>query len=142
MALDPPVRRSCGVMDVHRRLLSVDPAYRAARAEIETEAVARERRDATFAPKRARTVPVVVHIVYRTREENLSDDQVNNQIRVLNRDFRKKNSDANQVPAPFKPLAADTMIQFKLATEDIFGNKTSGGPVPRHRSEPSARTTK
>src|SRR5262245_15760385 len=35
---ETPRRRTCGTMDVHRRLLSRDPAYARARAEIENHA--------------------------------------------------------------------------------------------------------
>lgn len=39
------------------------------------------------------TIPVVVHIVWRDAVENISDAQVQSQLKVLNEDFRKKNSD-------------------------------------------------
>ena len=39
-------------------------------------------------------IPVVVHIVYNNSDQNISNDQVRSQIKVLNQDFRKKNSDA------------------------------------------------
>ncbi|WP_051203476.1 GEVED domain-containing protein [Hugenholtzia roseola] len=72
------------------------------------------------------TIPVVVHVIYRTSTENISEAQINSQIAVLNQDFRKTNADANNAPSEFAPLAADTEIQFVLATTDPSGNPTTG----------------
>jgi hypothetical protein len=47
------------------------------------------------------TIPVVVHIVYRTTAENISDAQVQSQIDVLNEDFRRLNADAVNTPSLF-----------------------------------------
>src|SRR5688572_24874459 len=71
-------------------------------------------------------IPVVVHIVYHTDEQNISNDQVRSQIKVLNEDFRKKNIDAAYIPAAFKNLAADARIEFRLATVDPSGFTTDG----------------
>lgn len=59
-------------------------------------------------------IPVVVHIVWNTPEQNISDDAVYSQIDVLNRDFRRLNSDANNIWAQ----AADSEIEFYLANSD------------------------
>ena len=76
-------------------------------------------------PSGAVVIPVVVHVVYNTREENISDDQVKSQIAVLNRNFRAKN-DVSRVPAPFKELVDDAHIEFVLATTDPLGKPTRG----------------
>ncbi|MBC6994413.1 T9SS type A sorting domain-containing protein [Lewinella lacunae] len=68
------------------------------------------------------TIPVVVHVVYRTSAENISLAQINSQIQVLNADFRRLNADANGT----WPQAADTEIEFCLATVDPSGNATDG----------------
>src|SRR6185436_14748007 len=39
------------------------------------------------------TIPVVVHVVYNTPVQNISDDQIKSQIEVLNEDFRRLNTD-------------------------------------------------
>src|SRR5688572_6614469 len=36
-------------------------------------------------------IPVVVHVLYKTDAENISDEQVRSQLEVLNKDFRRKN---------------------------------------------------
>ncbi|MDQ3109354.1 MAG: M43 family zinc metalloprotease [Bacteroidota bacterium] len=45
---------------------------------------------------------------------------------VLNKDFRKLNSDASQVPAAWQSIAADCEINFCLAHRDPDGNWTGG----------------
>lgn len=71
-------------------------------------------------------IPVVVHVVYRTLNESISDAQIQSQIAVLNKDFRKLNTDTNLIPAPWKTIAADCQIEFCLATKDPQGNPSTG----------------
>jgi hypothetical protein len=121
---DQPTRRQCGVMDVHRRLLSSSPEYAAARSALEnatTEYVARQQRFAGIA-----RIPVVVHVVWNTAAQNISQAQIDSQIDVLNHDFRATNSDIGFVPAPYTGLIADARIEFFLASEDPNGNPTTG----------------
>lgn len=72
------------------------------------------------------TIPVVVHILYHQPYENISDEQVYNQIAALNRDFRRKSADTVNTPAIFKSLAADCEIEFKLAISDPKRKSTTG----------------
>lgn len=72
------------------------------------------------------TIPVVVHVVYNTTSQNISDAQINSQINILNADFRKLNSDISLLPSVFSSLAADCEIQFCLAQRDPNGNATNG----------------
>lgn len=72
------------------------------------------------------TIPVVVHVIYKTSAQNISDEQINSQIDALNNDFRRKNADTVNTPDRFKPFAADVQIQFQLATADPTGRATTG----------------
>lgn len=72
------------------------------------------------------TIPVVVHVVYHTNDENISDEQVRSQIAVLNEDFRRLNADTFRTSTVFKPIAADARIEFRLAVRDPNGNATTG----------------
>jgi hypothetical protein len=123
---DFPHRRKCGALDVHRLLLNTDPEYAAARSELEDFTDVETARGLEAAAPKVRTIPTVVHVVYKTAQQNISDAQIKTQIDILNQDFRKTNTDAGSVPSVFQPLHADTMVQFKLATKDIFGNSTTG----------------
>ena len=60
-------------------------------------------------------IPVIVHVIYNTSQQNISDAQIQSQIDVLTEDFRKLNADVNQTPAEFAPLASDIEIEFSLA---------------------------
>ena len=72
------------------------------------------------------TIPVVVHVVYHTDTENVSESQINSQIVVLNEDFRKLNTDTLSPSHPFYPLMGDSEIEFCLAQQDPDGNISNG----------------
>jgi len=114
-------------MVVHELLAETKPEYRARRLEVEEQT----RRSlasgqAMRVAAKLITLPVVVHVVHRTDEENISDAQVKSQIAALNRDYRARNRDKSNVPAPWKSLVVDSKIQFALATKDPGGKRTSG----------------
>lgn len=72
------------------------------------------------------TIPVVVHVLYRTASENISDAQVLSQIDVLNEDYARLNADAANTPAAFTGIAANSEIQFCLAKRDPSGVASNG----------------
>jgi hypothetical protein len=120
---EPPTRRTCGTMIVDARLAELDPSYRQARAAVNAEA-----RVAVGVVERVGLVriPVVVHVVWNTANQNITEAQITSQIDVLNQDFRRTNSDVSTVPAPFAGLVADAEIEFVLADRDPAGNPTNG----------------
>lgn len=74
------------------------------------------------------TIPVVVHVIYRTATQNTSmtDTRIQNQINILNQDFNGTNADTNLTPAPFKSLRGNAQINFCLAQRDPQGFATNG----------------
>ena len=72
------------------------------------------------------TIPVVIHVLYKTSSENISDEQVYSQMTSLNDDFRALNNDLSSLPSNFEPLVSDMQIEFCLAQVDPNGNSTSG----------------
>lgn len=72
------------------------------------------------------TIPVVVHVVWNQSPENISDEQIQSQIEVLNQDFRADNIEVPNIPSVFQPLVADTELEFCLAKVDPDGNPTAG----------------
>lgn len=81
---------------------------------------------ATEASSDVIVIPVVVHVVWRTAAENISDDQIISQIEALNADFSRKNADFSMVPAIFAARSAVAGIQFVLASVDPQGRPTNG----------------
>lgn len=122
-----PQTRTCGSMIHHAYLMEISPSYRQARLAIENESRNLERRFLA-APTELEviTIPVVVHVVFHNLRENISDEQVESQIKILNADYRMKNSDIDLVPDAFKPFRADAKIEFQLAVRDPKGNLTTG----------------
>ena len=77
-------------------------------------------------PRQVVTIPVVVHIVYQYEVQNLSVDQIQSQIDVLNQCYRKLNTDWTLTPAVWAPLVADCEFELCLASRDPNGNPTDG----------------
>jgi len=71
-------------------------------------------------------IPVVFHIIHDNGPENIGDDQVLNALSILNRDFRKLNTDVSLVVDAFQDITADIGIEFRLAAKDPNGNCTTG----------------
>ncbi len=71
-------------------------------------------------------IPVVFHIIHDNGPENVSDEQIQSALEVLNRDFRKLNMDTSAIVEQFLDVAGDTYIEFRLATIDPNGNCHSG----------------
>lgn len=74
----------------------------------------------------AYTIPVVVHVLWNTPAENISDERIMAAIEALNMDYSASNHDLDKVPAIFQPLVAAIDIQFCLATKAADGSATSG----------------
>jgi len=125
-ATKAPKSRSCATLQVHFGLLDKYPEFRTNQGEIE-----RFTRSATVEREVAMrtgvvTIHVVVHVVHGLPVENISDAQIKSQIRVLNKDYRAKNTDTSKVPVPFKSLVADPQVTFALAKRDPQGKRTTG----------------
>ena len=114
-------------MVVHELLAETQPGYRENRLAAEAQtSESIESGEALRVTARLIRIPVVVHVVHRAAEENISDAQVKSQIDVLNKDFRAKNSDKSKVPAVWKSLVIDSNIEFELAKRDPKGKQTTG----------------
>ena len=72
------------------------------------------------------TIPVVIHILWNTPSQNISNAQVMSQMTILNKDFRRSNADTVDTPLPFQSIAADAQLEFCLAQRDPAGNPTTG----------------
>lgn len=79
-----------------------------------------------------RIVPVVFHIIHKYGPENISKEQIEDAINLINIDYNKLNTDTgagNTYPA-FDARRANCQIEFRLARIDPNGNCTDG--IARH----------
>jgi hypothetical protein len=120
-----PLKRQCGAMVAHYRLLEIHPEFRARQQQLERATALRMAPGAALR-KRSITIPVVVHVVYNRPEENISAAQVRSQIPVLNRDFQARNPDRKKTPEVWKGLVANVGVRFALAKKDPNGKSASG----------------
>ena len=123
---EKPVR-VCHTMGNLDRLMHEHPKMERNMALIErhTQEFVRERQ--TSSANRAKsqlmvTIPVVFHVIYANETENISDAQIQSQLDILNEDFRRLNANQDDVWAQ----AADTQIEFCLASQDPDGNESNG----------------
>lgn len=71
-------------------------------------------------------IPVVFHIVHNFGPENISNEQVQDCIRVMNEDFSATNFGIANVNSAFQDLIANVGIEFRLAQLDPDGECTNG----------------
>ena len=79
------------------------------------------------------TIPIVIHVIHRNTHlsigsgTNISDEQIEDQIRILNEDFSQTNPEFPNPPrSTFINTAGNPNLQFCLATTDPNGNPTNG----------------
>lgn len=124
-------QRVCGTSNYTQAIIAKNPAlakqYAIAEAQITAvtkTSFAASSRDTT--KDEIIYVPVVMHVLYKTGDQNISMEQIQSQLKVLNEDYSHTNKDAINTPAVFASLAADTRIRFCLAQVDPQGRRTSG----------------
>jgi PKD repeat protein len=76
------------------------------------------------------TIPVVFQVLHNNGIENISEAQLLDQIKILNRDYNKQNADTSKIVNSFKNNIANLKFNFELATIDPDGNCTNG--IIRH----------
>jgi hypothetical protein len=117
--------RSCASMDVLERQLQENPLLQQVRDQIEQQ-TQEFIQNGGVEDRVVVTIPVVVHVVWNTASQNISDAQIQTQLSVLNADFRKLNADIGLLPSAFAGLAADCEVNFCLATQTATGAATTG----------------
>ncbi|GEM_PF-3444679 len=118
-------RRNCATMQQFETLQRDDPDLLNRMRRIEEFTIYQSKSHLRMS-KNLINIPVVVHVVYNTDAENISDEQVRSQIAVLNEDFGRYNADASETPEIFRKVAADTRIRFELASTDPDGKPSIG----------------
>jgi Pregnancy-associated plasma protein-A len=140
-------RRACGAMAAHMALLERYPAFRTRQQRLEGETARRRAIGFLAAELKLAKIKVAVHVVYKEPSQNVSDAQINSQIKVLNLDFRAKNTDRKKTPSVWNGLVADSQVEFTLykvtrtqttrssfGTDDGVKRASSGGVAPLNPS--------
>ena len=121
-------QRNCGSMDYLEQQIQQNPTRQLQLEQLERFTEQYDARNEKALSGGILTIPVIVHVVYRTSTENISDAQINSQIRVLNEDFRRLNADRSNTPADFRPVATDSEIEFCLTQVNrVATTRTSFG---------------
>lgn len=115
----------CSTNEHENYLQSINPKRAEQRAAFES-VVRNNYRNVNRSQMPTITIPVVVHILYSSAAQNITDAQVASQIEVLNEDFNRLNADSSNTPAPFQGIAGSTGINFCLAQVDPNGAPTTG----------------
>ncbi len=121
--------RTCGTMENLEMLKQQDPELEDKMNQVEREMedyMVNLRVNPDNSITAVITIPTVFHVVWNTAAESLSVSRLNDQLTVLNQDYRKTNTDASLVPAAWTSIAADCEVQFCLAQRDPFGAPTTG----------------
>lgn len=115
----------CATMSHYNKKAAANPSYikRMVEAESRIQSMSTQ---SSSSSKVVITIPVVVHVIYNNSTQNVSNQQIYNQIDVLNEDFRLLNADSLLPSHPFWQYTADTEIEFCLASVDPSGQATTG----------------
>ena len=111
-----PCQNRCAAVEARQAILEASPDWKNQKAKTKTPITSRS----------VITIPIVVHVVYNSSDENIPDEQIHSQIDILNQDYRALNAEIPSIPSEFQPLIADTEIEFCLAAVDPDGNQTIG----------------
>ena len=124
-------QRTCGTNTKMLELINADPQFEMHHNEVMDFIQNPENSQSLFrnpnAPNVVVTIPVVFHVLYKNATQNITDAQILSQLEILNKDFRKLNTDfSSVVPSVFQGLAADAEIQFCKATRTPAGVASTG----------------
>ena len=118
---DSQIKDRCGSAEMIRQEMAANPAY-AKKVEELLKNKGNYNRHNQKKPdnpgnpptQSSITIPVVVHVLWNTPAQNISDAQVQSQIDVLNEDFGATNSDYNNYDAGYRSVKGDLEINFCL----------------------------
>ncbi len=131
LTLTSYAQRTCGTNAKTQALIDSDPAYGIHHQEVMDFIQNPNNPQSLFrnpaSPNVVVTIPVVFHVLYKNAAQNISEAQILSQLAILNKDFRKLNTDfTSVVPSVFQGLGADAEIQFCKATRTPAGAATTG----------------
>ncbi len=121
-----PDKIHCGTDEYHAAQLRQNPELLKnelkAQAQFSKQSLAQNKATDTT----TKYIPVVFHIIHQYGTENISKNDILDQLKTMNENYRKKNADISKVYSKFQKLAADCHYEFRLATKDPLGRCTEG----------------
>ncbi|MBR9861016.1 T9SS type A sorting domain-containing protein [bacterium] len=121
-----PVWAQCGTDEYMEELRNTDSAYAKMYERIMNNEVPSYIEYSEVNKKATRIIPVVFHVIHAYGEENISKEQIEDQLRIINEDFQRLNPDTVKTRSQFKSRAVDMDIEFRLARRDPLGRCTEG----------------
>lgn len=119
----------CSTSEMYLKLLHDHPKQAESIHESEAQQAAfRKEFEKTYNRKDGGTflIPIVFHVVHNYGAEDISPEQIEDAIRVMNDDYSAQNSGITSINSAFANIVANTGIQFALAKRDPDGNCTNG----------------
>lgn len=119
-------QHSCGTDLYYQQQLAKDPNIKS--REISSNQEIKALRVSKTIEKRAAKykIPVVFHVIHTGGPENISREQILDQIRILNEDYSYTNANKKNLRAAFTNVAGSADIQFELAKIDPNGKCFDG----------------
>jgi len=106
-------KNRCASNEAIRQQMSIDPAYAKKVQEGLKNKGAYQSKNKKGSPASI-MIPVAVHVLYNSADQNISDAQVQSQIDVLNEDFTASNRDYNNYDAGYGSVKGDMDIKYCL----------------------------
>lgn len=116
----------CGTDHIRAQRLAANPDYTQTKNDLEIFTAQWIKDHPHLNSRNEIRLPVVVHVVWKNEQEQISEEQIRSQITVLNEDFNARNTGIDAIPSEFQRLVADVGIEFCLASVDPDGNAHSG----------------
>ena len=143
--------RGCAAMEVLEENMKDDPSLKDKMDEIEkhTKDYEKKQKNGRVGATGTLIIPVVVNVLYSNANENISAEQIQSQIDVLNKDFSATNSDLSLVPSAFSSAVSNLEIQFvlssvvrKASTKTSWGTRDAMKNAKKGGIDPTTPTTK
>ncbi len=121
-------QHTCGTDLYYEHQVSDNPSLKGVESTHNVESKKFVKSNKSNVNKRATkyTIPVVFHVIHTGGSENISREQILDQIRILNEDFSYTNTNKVNLRTAFQNVAASGDIKFELATIDPQGNCFDG----------------
>jgi len=126
ISLTTIAQERCGTEIHTENMMKKNASYAIARNKVNFQTEKWIKNHPNHSEKTIITIPIIVHVLWKTNTHNISDAQIQSQIDVLNEDYRRANIDKINTPNVWQTIAADSEIEFCLASTDQNGNPTTG----------------